>query len=100
MGFWEFMTVAVVFSSVFGYLKSLKKVAEQKRLDALEARVLELEKLKTVDELAQRVDVIEQIVVADDVGLQRRIDAADAVARAAAVQAAPQFVREPQPEEA
>ena len=96
MGFWEFMTVAVIFGSVFGYLQSLRSVSGKKRVAELEGRVAALEGQPSVAELAKRVEVLEEIVVGDDAVLQRKIHVASLAARVAAPNAARRLAVEPE----
>ncbi|TNF30840.1 MAG: hypothetical protein EP329_13260 [Deltaproteobacteria bacterium] len=76
MGFFEFMTVAVVFGSIFGWLTFRNAFAGRRRIAALERRLAALEQRDAVGDLPDRVAVLEEIVVGDDAALQRKIHAA------------------------
>jgi|GEM_PF-2854609 len=93
MGFWEFMTVAVVFGSFFGWLTFRNVLVGRRRVAALERRLTQLERDRSDTELAQRVDVLEEIVVGDDAPLRRRIRDADLADRVAALEASRQVAR-------
>ena len=74
MGFWEFMTVLVVFSTIFGYLRHRHTTPGRERLEALEERVRLIEAARSGDDLEARLDVIEEIVIGDDLDLRKKID--------------------------
>ena len=73
MGVFEFLTVVVIFGSIFGYLKARRNIPDRERLEVLERRIVELERAQRSGDLAQRVEVLEQIVVVEDYGLERKI---------------------------
>ena len=74
MGFWEFMTVLVVFSTVFGYLRQRHTVTGRAKVKALEARVAALEAGRG-GEVQRRLEVLEAAITGDD--LARHIDSLD-----------------------
>ena len=75
MGFFEFLTVAVVCGSLFSYLKVRHTGSDPKRFEALERRVAELERERAdTHRVMERLGVVEDIVIGDDYGLQKKIE--------------------------
>ena len=82
MGFWEFMTVLVVFTSVFGYLRSLRVTSDRKLMGQLKKRLEKLEadvggEGERGQDLGARVDALEEIVTARELALEQQIAALD-----------------------
>ncbi len=79
MDFWTFMTVAVCVTSFFGYLRSRHAAAATKdQIDVLQARVasLEADRVGPGAETIKRLEVVEDIVFSEEMGLERQISEA------------------------